>query len=49
MTKAKNDYVMTGRPKKRLFIGMLSLTAVLMAVMGVVCWLVFRSGWRLKS
>ena len=31
MTKAKNDYVMTGRPKKRLFIGMLSLTAVLMA------------------
>jgi len=24
-------------------------SAVLMAVMGVVCWLVFRSGWRLKS
>ena len=32
MTKAKNDHVLTGRPKKRLFIGMLSLTAVLMAV-----------------
>lgn len=46
MTKAKHDYGMTGRPKKRLFIGMLSLTAVLMAVLLYVIWYIGVPGLR---
>ena len=46
MTKAKNDYVMTGRPKKRLFIGMLSLTAVLMAAILYAIWYIGVPGLR---
>ena len=46
MTKAKNDYVLTGRPKKRLFIGMLSLTAVLMAVILYAIWYIGVPGLR---
>lgn len=46
MTKAKNDYMMTGRPKKRLFIGMLSLTAVLMAAILYAIWYIGVPGLR---
>ena len=46
MTKAKNDHVLTGRPKKRLFIGMLSLTAVLMAVILYAIWYIGVPGLR---
>lgn len=37
---------MTGRPKKRLFIGMLSLTAVLMAAILYAIWYIGVPGLR---
>ncbi|WP_409019798.1 ABC transporter permease [Brevundimonas vesicularis] len=37
-----------GQAEGSLLIGVI-MSAVLTLVMGVVCWLVFRSGWRLKS
>ena len=41
-------YGFIGHAESHLTVGVIG-SAVLMAVMGVVCWLVFRSGWRLKS
>ncbi|MBB3872503.1 ABC transporter permease [Brevundimonas mediterranea] len=41
-------YGFIGHAESNLTIGVIG-SAVLMVVMGVVCWLVFRSGWRLKS
>ena len=41
-------YGFIGHAESNLTVGVIG-SAVLMAVMGVVCWLVFRSGWRLKS
>ena len=37
-----------GHAEGRLMIGVV-MSAVLTVVMGAACWLVFRSGWRLKS
>ena len=41
-------YGFIGHAESNLTVGVIG-SAVLMVVMGVVCWLVFRSGWRLKS
>ena len=41
-------YGFIGHAESNLAVGVIG-SAVLMVVMGVVCWLVFRSGWRLKS
>ena len=41
-------YGFIGHAESNLAIGVIG-SAVLMVVMGVVCWMVFRSGWRLKS
>ena len=41
-------YGFIGHAESNLTVGVVG-SAVLMVVMGVVCWLVFRSGWRLKS
>lgn len=41
-------YGFIGHAESNLAVGVVG-SAVLMAVMGTVCWLVFRSGWRLKS
>ncbi|NBB63296.1 ABC transporter permease [Pseudomonas sp. ODNR1LW] len=41
-------YGFIGHAESNLTIGVIG-SAVLMVIMGVVCWLVFRSGWRLKS
>jgi ABC-2 type transport system permease protein len=41
-------YGFIGHAESNLAIGVAG-SAVLMVVMGTVCWLVFRSGWRLKS
>jgi uncharacterized protein len=38
MAESKKNYVMPGRPKKRLFIGMLSLTVILMAGILYAIW-----------
>lgn len=38
MAEPKKNYVMPGRPKKRLFIGMLSLTVILMAGILYAIW-----------
>jgi len=37
-----------GQAESNLMVGLV-MSAVLTVIMGVVCWLVFRSGWRLKS
>jgi ABC-2 type transport system permease protein len=37
-----------GQAESNLMVGLV-MSAVLTVVLGVVCWLVFRSGWRLKS
>jgi ABC-2 type transport system permease protein len=41
-------YGFIGHAESNLTIGVIG-SAVLMIVMGTICWLVFRSGWRLKS
>jgi len=41
-------YGFIGHAESNLTIGVIG-SAVLMVVMGTICWLVFRSGWRLKS
>ncbi|MBJ7319320.1 MAG: ABC transporter permease [Alphaproteobacteria bacterium] len=41
-------YGFIGHAESNLTVGVIG-SAGLMVVMGVVCWLVFRSGWRLKS
>lgn len=38
MAQNKKKITMPGRPKKRLFIGMLSLTTILMAVALYIIW-----------
>ena len=41
-------YGFIGHAESNLTVGVVG-SAVLMAAMGAACWLVFRSGWRLKS
>jgi ABC-2 type transport system permease protein len=41
-------YGFIGHAESNLTIGVIG-SAVLMVIMGTICWLVFRSGWRLKS
>ena len=41
-------YGFIGHAESNLTVGVIG-SAVLMVIMGTICWLVFRSGWRLKS
>ena len=41
-------YGFIGHAESNLTVGVIG-SAVLMVAMGTICWLVFRSGWRLKS
>lgn len=41
-------YGFIGHAESNLTVGVIG-SAALMAAMGAICWLVFRSGWRLKS
>ena len=41
-------FIGTGNAEGSLLIGVV-LSGVLTLVMAVTCWLVFRSGWRLKT
>ena len=44
----KNLAGFIGHAEGNLMIGVV-MSAVLTVLMGAACWLVFRSGWRLKS